>query len=159
MPAAGRLARDELPARLAMAVTPQHLLAVGGIAVVALAGGYGIAQLTGDDSPPPAKRSAAEASLPSLGEPAVARVVVLGNAAALPAPRATRTRRQRPQSGGGGSGGGASPEATAAPPSAEPTAQPPSTPPSTPPSAPEPTTAPAPERTPVVGGGTGGEEP
>ena len=138
-----------------MAVAPKHLSAVGGIAVVALAGGFGIARLTGDEPAPPPKRSAAEASLPSLGEPAVARIAVLGAAPALPSPRTARTRRKP-----AASGGGSDPEPTATAPSADPTPEPQAPAPNTPQAPPAPTAAPpAPERTPVVGGGTGGEEP
>ena len=139
-----------------MAIDLKHALAVGGIAVIALGAGIGIARATGDEEPPkpPAKAAASQAELPSVPDAAPVKVTVLGDVAALPARRAAVRRRS--------ASGGATPNATPSPstpsstPAPNPTAAPPAATaaPVTPPAS-----TPQPARTPAVGGGTGGEEP
>ena len=137
-----------------MAVKQGHLLAVGGVAIVALAGGFGIARATGGEEQPkqPAVTSAKEKALPPVEEQDAVKIASLGAAPALPAPK----RTSRGKSGGASSGG-----RRATPPTSTPQVTPQSTsapPASTPPPVtPQQTTQPQPERTPVVGGGTGGE--
>jgi len=140
-----------------MAIDLKHALAVGGIAVVALGAGIGIARATGDEetTKPPATPAASKAELPSVPAAAPVKVAELGDVAALPARRATVRRR----SGSGGATPSATasptePSATAAPPAA--TAAPPAA--TAAPVAP-PQSTPQPARTPAVGGGTGGDEP
>ena len=138
-----------------MAIDLKHALAVGGIAVVALGAGIGIARATGDEeAKPPTTPAAAKAELPSVPDAAPVKVTVLGDVAALPARRAAVRRRS--------GSGGATPNATPSPnqPSATPapaaTAAPPVA--TAAPIAP-PQSTPQPARTPAVGGGTGGDEP
>jgi len=156
VPATGRLARGArvtLRARIAMAITQSHAIAVGGIAVVGLAGGFGIARATGGDAkPPPAKTQSAADGLPAVEDSGDAvRIAGLNAVATLPA-RKTSRRRQRPDNSGPAPSSTPAPSATSAPaPSA--TSAPPSR------TAAPPASTPAPVRTPVVGGGTGGEEP
>jgi len=142
-----------------MAIDLKHALAVGGIAVVALGAGIGIARATGDEKPPkpPATPAASQAELPSVPDAAPVKVTELGDVAALPARRAAVRRRS--------ASGGATPNSTPSPstPSTTPapnaTAAPPAaTAAPVAPVAPQPST-PQPARTPAVGGGTGGEEP
>jgi len=142
-----------------MAVKQGHLLAVGGVAVVALAAGYGIAQATGgEDDPKPTTTASKPAELPAVKAAAAVRIASLGAAPALPAPKRPRSSGK---SGGSSSGGSTStpstprPSSTPAPSTSTPAPQT-----STPaPVTPQQTTQPAPARTPVVGGGTGGDEP
>jgi hypothetical protein len=138
-----------------MAVAQSHALAVGGIAVAALAGGFGIARATGGDTKPPPATSQTEArGLPAVDAPATVKVASLNAVPALPTPKRAR-RGQSPDRPDPEPSSNPEPSATTAPePSA--TAAPPSSTPAPPASTPAP---PAPERTPVVGGGTGGEEP
>ena len=155
MPAAGGLPRVALRARVAMAIAQRHALAVGGIAVAALAGGFGIARATGGDTkPPPAKSQSEAGGLAAVDDGEAVRVVALGAVPALPAPKTSR-RRQRPDTPTSKRPDNPEPSATAAPTPGATTA-PPSRTPAPPASTPAP---PEPERTPVVGGGTGGEEP
>ena len=139
-----------------MAIDPKHLLAVGGIAAVALGAGFGVARATGDEEP--AKTSApppaSKAELPSVPDADAVEITELGDVAALPARRAAVRKRS--------SSGGASPTATASP--SEPsTTPPPNTAPAPPAATAQPITppqsTPQPARTPAVGGGTGGDEP
>jgi hypothetical protein len=146
-----------------MAINPKHALAVGGIAVVALGAGFGVARATGDKET--AKRiatpAASKAELPSVPAAASVEITELGDVAALPARRAAVRRRSGSGKTTSGSGG-ATPNATASPskPSTTPapntTAAPPA--PTAQPVTP-PQSTPQPARTPVVGGGTGGDEP
>ena len=142
-----------------MAVKQGHLLAIGGITVVALAAGYGVAHATGgEDEPKPATTASKPAELQAVKAGAAVRVASLGAAPALPAPKRAPSGKSGGSSSGGSSGSTPStprPSSTPAPSTSTPAPQT-----STPaPVTPQQTTAPAPERTPVVGGGTGGEEP
>ena len=139
-----------------MAIDLKHALAVGGIAVVALGAGIGIARATGDEEPskPPATPAASKAELPSVPDAAPVKVTALGDVAALPARRAAVRRRSA--SGGATPAATPSPSTPSATPAPNPTAAPPvaTAAPVTPPAS-----TPQPARTPAVGGGTGGEEP
>jgi hypothetical protein len=146
-----------------MAIDLKHALAVGGIAVVALGAGIGIARATGDEetAPPPATPAASQAELPSVPAAAPVKITELGDVAALPARRAAV--RERSGAGKTTSGsGGAAPNATASPstPSTTPAPNTTDAPPA-PTAAPitPPQSTPQPARTPAVGGGTGGDEP
>jgi hypothetical protein len=135
-----------------MAVAQTHAVAVGGVALAALAGGFGIARATGgDEAKPPPARSESK-GLAAVDDPGEIRIAALGAAPALPAPKASR-RRQRPDTST--EPDKPEPSSTAAPTPGATTA-PPSSTPAPPASTPAP---PEPERTPVTGGGTGGEEP
>jgi hypothetical protein len=137
-----------------MAIDPKHMLAVGGIAVVALGAGFGVARATGGKDAPPPARPAAKAELPSVAAGSPVQIARLEDVAALPARPARQPKRSgkssRPADNPGPS---RTPSATAAP---NPTAAPPvaTSAPVTPTSAPS---TPEPVRTPAVGGGTGGE--
>ena len=145
-----------------MAIDLKHALAVGGIAVVALGAGIGIARATGDEEPAKATATpaASKAELPSVPAAAPVKITELGDVAALPARRAAVRRSGAGKTTSGS--GGASPNATASPstPSTTPapntTAAPPA--PTAAPVTP-PQSTPQPARTPAVGGGTGGDEP
>jgi hypothetical protein len=141
-----------------MAVPQGHLLAVGGIAVVALGAGFGIARATGGSGAPKPASQTQQASLPPAPRAADARITSLGAAASLPAPK---SGRKKTSSSRGGGKGGAAPVVPNNRPSSTPASSAPSTtvaPPVSNPVRPQQTTQP-PARTPVVGGGSGGEVP
>ena len=141
-----------------MAVKQGHLLAIGGVAVVALAAGYGVAQATGgEDEPKTATTASKPAELPAVKAAAAVRVASLGAAPALPAPKRPPSSKSGGSSSGGSSGGSSTPQPSSSPAPSTSTPAPQTSTPA--PVTPQPTTAPAPERTPVVGGGTGGDEP
>ena len=142
-----------------MAVKQGHLLAIGGVTVVALAAGFGGGARDRRRGRAEARHPASKpAELPAVKAVAAVRVASLGAAPALPAPKRPPSRKSGGSSSGGSSGSTPStprPSSTPAPSTSTPAPQT-----STPaPVTPQQTTAPAPERTPVVGGGTGGEEP
>lgn len=135
-----------------MAIDPKHMLAVGGIAIVALGAGFGIARATGGKDAPPPARPAATAELPSVAAGSPVSIAKFGDVAALPASAARQPSRggsskTTPPPAGPAPSATAAPNATAAPPVATSAPVTPAQPPSNP----------QPARTPVVGGGTGGE--
>ena len=85
-----------------MAIDLKHALAVGGIAVVALGAGIGIARATGDEEQgkPPATPATSQAELPSVPDAAPVKVTDAGRRRRAPGapggrPPAQRSGRRR----------------------------------------------------------------
>ena len=130
-----------------MPMTPAQAATVGGIALLGLGLGFGGASLAGSNEGPAAPSTAAAASLPPVAAQPSARIAVLGDAAALPAPKSAPRRRAKSKSTPRQPASNPGPSATTAP-----TAQPRAVP-TLAPAKPQP---PKPARTPdqgVIGGG------